>query len=73
MQALKDALGAAGINTDGLDLRPHTEVVTYPGGAYINRYISVQAHGHEEGLMTDLVAMNPKIAVLDIQRMMGLA
>jgi hypothetical protein len=71
VQALNDALAAAGINTDGLNLTAHTDLVTYPGGAYINRYISVEAHGHEEGLMTDLVSMNPNVAVLDIRNMLA--
>ncbi len=71
VQALKDALAAAGISTAGLDLTAHQDVVTYPGGAYINRYISVEAHGHEEGLMTDLVSMNPNVAVLDIKNMLA--
>jgi hypothetical protein len=72
VKALKDALSAAGVNFDALGLAAHEDVVTYPGGSYINRYISVTTKsGHMEGLMTDLVAINPKVAVLDIQRMMG--
>lgn len=72
VQSLKDALAAAGINAEGLGLAAHEDVVTYPGGSYINRYISVQGNDHIEGLMTDLVAIDPKVAVLDIQRMMGM-
>jgi hypothetical protein len=73
VQSLKDALTAAGIGYDGLDLGAHEDIVTYPGGSYINRYISVNTNGHVEGLMTDLVSINPKVAVLDIKRMLGLA
>ncbi len=71
LQALKDALSAAGVNVEGLGLAAHNDVVTYPGGAYTNRYISVTANGHEEGLMTDLVGINPNVAVLDIKHMLG--
>jgi hypothetical protein len=72
VKALKDALTAAGVNFEALGLEAHEDVVTYPGGSYINRYISVTTKsGHMEGLMTDLVAINPRVAVLDIQRMMG--
>jgi hypothetical protein len=71
LQSLKDALAAAGINTDGLGLATHQDVVSYPGGSYINRYISVETNGHEEGLMTDLVGINPNVAVLDIKHMLG--
>jgi hypothetical protein len=73
VQSLKDALTAAGIGYDGLGLGAHEDIVTYPGGSYINRYISVNTNGHVEGLMTDLVGINPKVAVLDIKRMLGLA
>lgn len=73
LQSLKSALAAAGVYSDGLGLATHQDVVTSPGGAYVNRYISVNVHGHEEGLMTDLVAMNPNVAVLDIKRMLGMA
>jgi hypothetical protein len=73
VKSLQDALAAAGINTAGLGLAAHEDVVTYPGGSYINRYISVNTNGHVAGLMTDLVSINPKIAVLDIKRMLGMA
>lgn len=71
---LKAALTAAGVSFEGLGLAAHEEVVAYPGGSYIHRYISVRNNltGHVDGLMTDLVAMNPKIAVVDIQRMLGM-
>jgi hypothetical protein len=71
VQSLKDALTAAGISVEGLGLTAHTDVVTYPGGSYINRYISVNAHGHEEGLMTNLVAIDPKVAVVDVKNMLA--
>jgi hypothetical protein len=71
LQTLKDALTAAGINADGLGLATHEDIVTSPGGSYVNRYISVETHGHEEGLMTNLVALNPNVAVFDIKRMLG--
>lgn len=73
VKSLQDALAAAGVKFDGLGLAAHEDVVTHPGGSYVNRYISVTANGHAEGLMTDLVAINPKIAVLDIKRMLGIA
>lgn len=73
LQSLEDALAAAGITVDGLGLATHQDVVTSPGGSYINRYISVQTNGHEEGLMTDLVALNPNVAVIDVKRMLGRA
>lgn len=71
VKSLQDALSAAGINTSGLGLAAHEDVVSYPGGSYINRYISVNGRG--EGLMTDLVAINPQVAVLDVKRMLGMA
>ncbi len=73
VKSLKDALTAAGVSFDGLGLAAHQDVVTYPGGSYVNRYISVNTNGHEEGLMTDLVAMNPNVAVVDIKNMLGRA
>ncbi len=73
VQSLKDALDAAGINYSNLDLAAHEDVVTYPGGSYVNRYISVNTNGHVEGLMTDLVGINPNVAVLDIKHMLGMA
>ncbi len=71
LQNLKDALTAAGINWDSLGLATHQDLVTSPGGSYVNRYISVETNGHEEGLMTDIVATNPNVAVFDIKRMLG--
>lgn len=72
VQSLKDALTAAGIDYSNLGLTVHQDIERYPGGAYLNRYISVNTHDHQEGLMTDLVAMNPNIAVGDIKRMLGI-
>lgn len=71
---LKQALTAAGVSFESLGLAAHEDVVAYPGGSYIHRYISVRNNltGHVDGLMTDLVAMNPQIAVVDIQRMLGM-
>lgn len=73
VQSLKDALAAAGINVQGLNLTAHTSTETYPGGSYVNRYISVDTPSGSTGLMTDLVAIDPKIAVQDIKRMLGAA
>ncbi len=72
VQSLKDALTAAGIDYSNLGLAAHQNIETYPGGAYLNRYISVNTHDHQEGLMTDLVAINPNVAVVDIKRMLGI-
>lgn len=71
LETLKGSLSAAGINYSDLGLAVHSDTVTYPGGSYINRYISVNVNGHEEGLMTDLVGAAPNIAVNDIKRMLG--
>ncbi len=71
LQSLKDALSAAGINVQGLNLTLHDTTETYPGGSYENRYISVDTPNGSAGLMTDLVAINPNIAVQDIKRMLS--
>ena len=73
VQSLKDALTAAGVNVQGLGLDIHNDVERYPGGTYLNRYISVDTPNGSAGLMTDLVALDPKIAVGDIKRMLGQA
>lgn len=71
VQALKDALAAAGINYQNLNLTAHANVEGYPGGSYLNRYISVDTPGGSAGLMTDLVSIDPKVAVQDIKRMLN--
>lgn len=71
LQSLKNALGLAGVDFSSLGLEAHNDIVTYPGGAYLNSYISVTANGHTEGLMTNLVGINPNVAVLDIKHMLG--
>ncbi len=73
VQSLKDALAAAGVNVEELGLNIHNDVERYPGGTYLNRYIAVDTPYGSAGLMTDLVALDPKIAVLDIKRMLGQA
>jgi hypothetical protein len=73
LQGLEDALISAGIDYSSLGLATHQDVVTYPGGSYTNRYISVSANGHDSELMTDLVNISPKVAVGDIERMLGRA
>lgn len=71
LKALQDALAAAGIDYGSFGLSTRQDNVTYPGGSYVNRYISVSVNGQDTQLMTDLVKINPKIAVGDIERMMG--
>jgi hypothetical protein len=73
VQSLRDALTAAGVNISGLGLIAHNDVEGYPGGTYVNRYISVSTPNGYAGLMTDLVGVDPKVAVLDIKRMLGQA
>jgi cytoskeletal protein RodZ len=71
LQSLENALNAAGIDYSNFGLATHNDTVTYPGGSYINSYISASVNGDNTELMTNLVAINPNVAVGDIQRMLG--
>lgn len=73
MNSLTQALQAAGINPNSLNMIAHDDVATYPTGAYQNRTITVLANGHVENFSADLTAINPNVAVVEIKRLLSMA
>lgn len=70
--ALKDALKAAGIETNGIDFQYVDETVGYPGGSYQNRLVTVTLPGGvRENYGADLVLKNPRVTVVEIQNLLG--
>ena len=69
---LKAALVQAGIDISGMQFSQHQDVVTYPGGSYINDLISFQAsNGQTHEYMTSLVSIAPQVTVTEIQQLMA--
>jgi hypothetical protein len=54
-----------------LQFNEHRDLVTYPGGSYINDIITVQDGGKTANYMTNLVAESPQVTVTLIQEMMA--
>lgn len=71
VELLTAALRNAGVETSGMKLSERWDFVTYPGGGYNNHLITVEAGGRTEQITVDLMMMDPRIAVVDIQRMMA--
>lgn len=67
---LRGALEQAGVNTAGYRFSYSADTVTYPGGSYPNRQVTVQtASGRTESYSADLMLRNPQVTVVEIQRL----
>ena len=72
IDTLKAALVQAGVDISSMQFTEHRDLVTYPGGSYINDIISLQApNGRTHEYMTDLVALSPQVTVNEIQQLMA--
>ena len=72
VDTLKAALVQSGVDISGMQFTEHRDLVTYPGGSYINDIISLQApNGRTHDYMTDLVALSPQVTVNEIQQLMA--
>ena len=68
---LTAALNKAGVDTKGMKLSERWDYVAYPGGGYTNHLITVESGGKSEQIMANLMMMDPRVAVVDIQHMMA--
>jgi hypothetical protein len=74
MGVLSDALQAAGINPQSLNMYAHDDYVSYPVGVgYMNHLISLTANGHDTNIDANLMMINPNVAVTEIERLMTMA
>lgn len=72
IDALKAALTQAGVDISGMQFDQHQDIVTYPGGSYVNDLITLQApNGRSHDYMTNLVAIAPQVTVNEIQQLMA--
>jgi len=72
VDTLKAALVANGVDISGMQFTEHRDLVTYPGGSFINDIISLQTDsGRTHDYMTDLVALSPQVTVNEIQQLMA--
>ena len=71
MQKLLDAMAALGMNPAGLNINYTEEIVGYPGGAYMNKQISVTNGGKTERFSAELTEKNPLVTAYEMQRYLG--
>ena len=72
VDTLKAALIQAGVDIGGMTFSRHQDVVTYPGGSYVNDLISFSASsGQTHEYMTNLVGIAPQVTVAEIQQLMA--
>ena len=72
IDTLKAALVQAGMDISGMQFTQHKDIVTYPGGSYVNDLISFQAaNGQSHDYMTNLVSIAPQVTVTEIQHLMA--
>ncbi len=72
LDALKAGLVQAGVDISGMQFTRHQDLVTYPGGSYVNDLISFSANsGQTHEYMTNLVGIAPKVTVAEIQQLMA--
>lgn len=70
---LSQALKAAGIDPGSLGLNGHDDPVSFPGtNGWVNHEITLQAGSRTENFSADLVAKNPEVAVIEIQRLLAM-
>jgi len=68
---LKAALVQNGMDISGMQFNEHKDIVTYPGGAYVNDLISFQDGIRTHEYMANLVAINPQVTVNEIQQLLA--
>lgn len=73
MQRLAEAMSALGMSTAGLDISYAEEVVSYPGGAYLNKLITVKSGDKTERFSADLTQKKPLITAYELQKYFGVA
>lgn len=71
IDALKAALVRAGVDTTNMQFQEHQDVVTYPGGSYVNDLISFQSGDKTHEYMTNLVSIAPQVTVTEIQQLLA--
>lgn len=72
VDTLKAALTQAGVDISGMQFSRHQDIVTYPGGSYVNDMISFSANsGQTHEYMTNLVGIAPQVTVAEIQQLMA--
>ncbi len=72
IDTLKAALVQAGVDVSGMHFDQHQDVVTYPGGSYVNDLISFQsASGRTHEYMSNLTEIAPQVTVVEIQQLMA--
>jgi hypothetical protein len=74
LDALTEALKAAGLDPSRLDINVHDEIVDNMGGKWVNHLITVTTpNGRVENFRADLTQKYPKVTVTEIQELMKLA
>ena len=72
IDTLKTALIQAGVDISGMEFSQHHDVVTYPGGSFVNDLISFQsASGRTHEYMANLTKIAPQVTVVEIQQLMA--
>ena len=72
IDTLRAALVQAGVDISGMQFNQHHDVVTYPGGSYVNDLISFQsASGRTHEYMANLTEIAPQVTVVEIQQLMA--
>ena len=72
VDTLKAALVQAGLDISGMQFTEHSDLVTYPGGSYINDIISMKTStGQSHDYMTNLVAIDPQVTVNEVVQLLA--
>jgi hypothetical protein len=71
LEILKASLIKAGVDTTGMQFTQHQDLVTYPGGSYVNDLIDLQVGGKSHTYMANLVALDPKVTVVEIEQLLA--
>jgi hypothetical protein len=71
LSVLSNALQNAGIDPKSLGMVPHDDPASYPGGSYENHLITLNARGHVTSISSDLMMLNPNVAVTEIKSLLA--
>lgn len=71
LSVLDSALQSAGIDPNSLGMVAHDDIAAFPGGSWVNHLITLTAGGHVESFSTDLMMLNPNVAVTEIKHLIG--
>jgi hypothetical protein len=64
----------AGLDPLAFQIRPYYEKVTYPGGSYDLNLVKVTTPGGtEQAFMSNLIPLDPRVAVREIQAMLRIS